>query len=72
MSRYAVQIVGPAGSVTYLMADYAETGDPEQAVLLPSIEIADLVAIGLLSAEAGIHKGLIIAQAVDLDAEPRE
>ena len=66
--RYAVQIVGPAGRVTWLDAEGEETDDQDKAFIFPSKELAELAEVGYIR----IGWGNFICQAVDLDAEPRE
>lgn len=68
MSRYAVQIVGPAGRVTWLDDEGEETDYQDKAKVFGNRGIAD--EFGLAYRRS--HKGLYIFQAVDLDAEPRD
>lgn len=68
MSRYAVQIVGPAGRVTWLDAEGDEVDDQGKAFIFPSEHMAILAETGYLQ----FGHGHLITASVDLDAEPRD
>ena len=68
MSRYAVQVVGPAGRVTWLDANAEEVDDQDKAFIFPSHDLAELAEYGY----SKLGYGDFISTAVDLDAEPRD